>query len=98
MSYFFSDPRRKNLKYVYIIINNCGFRERTETNALPTHPLLPSGIRPPANPKGLPFEIFSDIQFWLTDRNGGAHAKKRTFLVKIFQKVSKNAFLPVLNF
>ena len=27
----------------------------------------PSGIRPPADPKGPPFDTFSEIHFWLTD-------------------------------
>ena len=27
----------------------------------------PSGIPPPADPKGPPFELFSDIHFWLTE-------------------------------
>ena len=27
----------------------------------------PSGIRPPADPKGPPFDIFSEIHFWRTD-------------------------------
>ena len=26
-----------------------------------------SGIRPPANPKGPPFDTFSEIHFWPTD-------------------------------
>ena len=66
-----------------------------------------SGIRPPADPNGPPFELFSDIQFWRTDpkvfrkclrrqyilisREERA-PKKNNFLVKIFQKVPKNAF------
>ena len=29
--------------------------------------LLPSGIRPPADPKGPPFNTFSEIRFWPTD-------------------------------
>ena len=56
----------------------------------------------PCRPKVSPFELFSDIQFWLTDPKiflkallapiytnfkGGMRAKKRNFLVKIFQKV-----------
>ena len=27
----------------------------------------PSGIRPPADPKGPPFDTFSEIHFWPTD-------------------------------
>ena len=30
------------------------------------HP-FPSGIRPPADPKGPPFDTFSEIHFWPTD-------------------------------
>ena len=30
-------------------------------------PPLPSGIRPPADPKGPPFDTFSEIPFWPTD-------------------------------
>ena len=29
--------------------------------------LPPSGIRPPADSKGPPFDTFSEIHFWLTD-------------------------------
>ena len=59
-------------------------------------------------PKGSPCELFSDIQFWLTDPKiflkaplalmythfkGRARAKKkRNFFVKVFQEVPKNAF------
>ena len=39
----------------------------------------PSGIRPPADPKGPPFDTFSEIHFWPTDP-------------KIFQKLPKNGF------
>ena len=68
-----------------------------------------SGIRPPADPKGPPFDTFSEIHFWPTDPKiflkapwapiytnfGGARAKKkRNFFVKIFQKV---AFLTVFS-
>ena len=57
-------------------------------------------------PEGPPFELFSDIQFWLTDSkfflkassapiytyfNGERATKKRNFLVK-FSKMPKNAF------
>ena len=63
-------------------------------------PLPPSGIRPPADPKGPPFELFWDIHFWQTDPKiflkapsapintnfeGGARAEKKSnFLVKNF--------------
>ena len=30
-------------------------------------PPPPSGIRPPADPKGTPFVLFWDIHFWMTD-------------------------------
>ena len=30
-------------------------------------PPPPSGIRPPADPKGPPFDTFSEIHFWPTD-------------------------------
>ena len=67
----------------------------------------PSGIRPPADPKGPPFDTFSEIHFWRTDPKiflkaplapiytnfEGEHAPKKTrFFVKIFQKVPKNGF------
>ena len=32
-----------------------------------TPPPPPSGIRPPANPKGPPFDTFLEIHFWPTD-------------------------------
>ena len=68
----------------------------------------PSGIRPPADPKDLPFDTFSEIHFWPTDpkiflkaplapiytnfERERAPKKKRNFFVKIFQKVPKNGF------
>ena len=67
----------------------------------------PSGIRPPADPKGPPFGTFYEIHFLPTDPKiflkaplapiytnfeGERAPKKRDFLVKIFQKVPKNAF------
>ena len=67
----------------------------------------PSGIRPPADPKGPPFDTFSEIPFWPTDPKiflkaplapiytnfeGERAPKKRYFFVKIFQKVPKNGF------
>ena len=65
-----------------------------------------SGIRPLTDPKGPSFEIFSDIQFWLTDPKvflktalasiytyfkGGALAKKTRFS----KKCLKTLFWPV---
>ena len=67
----------------------------------------PSGIRPPADPKGPPFDTFSEIHFWPTDPKiflkapsapiytnfeGERAPKKRDFFVKIFQKLPKNGF------
>ena len=64
-----------------------------------------SGIRPPADPKGPPFDTFSEIHIWPTGSKifleapsrqyiltlrGSARQKKRDFFVKIFQKVPKN--------
>ena len=59
-----------------------------------------SGIRPPADPKGPPFDIFSEIHFWPTDPKifqyiltlMGSARKKTHFFVNIFQKVPKNGF------
>ena len=66
-----------------------------------------SGVRPPADPK-LTFVLFWDNHCWLTDLKvflkaplapictdfkGERAPKKRNFLVEIFQKVPKNAFL-----
>ena len=68
---------------------------------------LPSGIRPPADPKGPTFDTFSEIHFWQTDPKiflkapsapiytnfeGERAPKKTLFFVKIFQKVPKNGF------
>ena len=65
------------------------------------------GIRPPADPKGPPFDIFLEIHFWPTDPKtfpkavsapiynnfeGERAPKKRDFFVNIFQKVPKNGF------
>ena len=63
----------------------------------------PSGIRPPADPKGpSPFDTFSEIHLWPTDTKiflkaplapiytnfeGERAPKKTRFFVKIFQKV-----------
>ena len=66
---------------------------------------LSSGIRPPADPKGPPFDTFSEIHFWPTDPKiflkaplapiytnfeGERAPKKCNFFVKIFQKLPKN--------
>ena len=71
-----------------------------------------SGIRPPADPKGTPFDTFSEIHFWRTDPKiflkapsapiytnfeGERAPKKRNFFAKIFQKVPKNGFLTVFS-
>ena len=67
----------------------------------------PSGIRPPADPKGPPFDTFSEIHFWRTDPKiflkaplapiytnfeGERAPKKTKFFVKNFQKVQKRLF------
>ena len=72
----------------------------------------PLGIRPPADPKGPPFDTFSEIHFWRTDPKiflkaplapiytnfeGERAPKKHIFFVKIFQKVPKNGFLTVFS-
>ena len=72
----------------------------------------PSGIRPPADPKGPPFDTFSEIHFWPTDPKifleaplapiytnfeGERAPKKTLFFVKIFQKLPKNGFLTVFS-
>ena len=69
---------------------------------------FPSGIRPPADPKGPPFDTFSEIPFWPTDPKiflkaplapiytnfeGERAPKKRYFLSKFFKKCPKTAFL-----
>ena len=66
-----------------------------------------SGIRPPCRPKGSPSCTFLRNRFFVTNAklflnsplapiytkfDGGADTKKRNFLVRIFQKVRKNAF------
>ena len=73
----------------------------------------PSGIPPPADPKGPPFDTFSEIHFWLTDpkiflkapsapihtnfEGERAPKKKRDFLSKFFKKCPKTAFLTVFS-
>ena len=45
-----------------------GFRGRRGGGGRPpSPPPPPSGIRPPADPKGPPFDTFSQIHFWPTD-------------------------------
>ena len=61
----------------------------------------PSGIRPPADPKGPPFDTFSEIHFWQTDPKiflkaplapiytnfeGDRAPKKRDFFCQNFSK------------
>ena len=74
-------------------------------------PPPPSGIRPPADPKGPPFDTFSEIHFWWTDPKiflkapsapiytnlEGECAPKKTqfFCQKFFKKCPKTAFLTV---
>ena len=68
----------------------------------------PSGIRPPADPKDLPFDTFSEIHFWPTDpkiflkaplapiytnfERERAPKKNAIFLSKFFKKCPKTAF------
>ena len=67
----------------------------------------PSGIRPPADPKGPPFDTFSEIHFWPTDPKiflkaplapiytnfeGERAPKKRDFFCQNFQKLPENGF------
>ena len=77
----------------------------------PFFPPPPSGIRPPADPKGRPFDIFSEINFWPTDLKiflkapwapiytnfEGERAPKKTrfFCQNFFKKCPKTAFLTV---
>ena len=72
---------------------------------------LPSGIRPPADPKGPPFDTFSEIHFWPTDpkmflkaplapiytnfEGERAPKNKRFFCQNFFKKRPKTAFLTV---
>ena len=76
-------------------------------------PPPPSGIRPPADPKGPPFDTFSEILFWPTDPKvflraplapiytnfEGERAPKKNaiFLSKFFKKCPKTAFLTVFS-
>ena len=72
----------------------------------------PSGIRPPADPKGPPFDTFSEIPFSPTEPKiflkapsapiytnfeGERAPKKRYFLSKFFKKCPKTAFLTVFS-
>ena len=75
---------------------------------------LPSGIRTPANPKGPPFDTFSEIYFWPTDpkiflkaplapiytnfEGERAPEKKRDFLSKFFKKCPKKGFFDCFFF
>ena len=67
-------------------------------------PPPPSGIRPPVDPKGPPFDTFSEIHFWQTDPKiflkapsapiytnfeGERAPKKTLFFVKIFKFIKK---------
>ena len=85
-----------------VVCNRGGFRGGAGGADAP-----PSGIRPPADPKGPPFDTFSEIHFWPTDPKiflkapsapiytnfeGERAPKKRDFFVKIFQKLPKNGF------
>ena len=75
-------------------------------------PPPPSGIRPPADPKGPPFDTFSEIHFWPTDPKiflkaplapiytnfeGERAPKNAIFLSKFFKKCPKTAFLTVFQ-
>ena len=72
----------------------------------------PSGIRPPADPKGPPFDTFSEIHFWPTDPKiflkaplapiytnfeGERAPKKRDFFSKFFKNCPKTAFVTVFS-
>ena len=72
----------------------------------------PSGIRPPADPKGPPFDTFSEIHFWPTDPKiflkapsapiytnfeGERAPKSAIFLSTFFKKCPKTAFLTVFS-
>ena len=88
-----------------------GFRGGRGGGRLPT-PL--SGIRPPADPKGPPFDTFSEIHFWATDPKiflrapsapiytnfEGERAPKKNaiFWSTFFKKCPKTAFLTVFFF
>ena len=72
-----------------------------------------SGIRPPADPKGPPFDTFSEIHFWPTDPKiflkaplapmytnfEGERAPKKNaiFLSNFFKKCPKTDFLTVFS-
>ena len=72
-----------------------------------------SGIRPPADPKGPPFDTLSEIHFWRTDPKiflkaplapintnfEGERAPKKNaiFLSTFFKKCPKTAFLTVFS-
>ena len=76
-------------------------------------PPPPSGIRPPADPKGPPFDTFSEIRFWPTDPKiflkaplapiytnfEGERAPKKNaiFLQNFFKKCPKTVFFIVFS-
>ena len=82
---------------------SCSFKSSSRGGRPPP----PSGIRPPADPKGPPFDTFSEIHFWPTDPKiflkaplapihtnfeGERAPKNAIFFVKIFQKVRRKKF------
>ena len=89
------------------------FRPGADLGGGRTPPPPPSGIRPPADPKGPPFDTFSEIHFWRTDPKiflkaplapiytnfEGEHEPKKNafFLSKFFKKCPKTAFLTVFS-
>ena len=58
-------------KFILVCRNRADLGEGGEGGGggrlLPLPPPPPSGIRPPADPKGPPFDTFSEIPFWPTD-------------------------------
>ena len=94
------------IKIIIVIIRG-GFRGGADAPP-------PSGIRPPVDPKGPPFDTFSEIQFLPTDpkiflkapwapiytkfEGKRAPKKKRDFFVNIFQKVPKNGLFDCFFF
>ena len=106
-----TDPTPQNF-HVQIDIRNKWFKAGADLGGgggvgRPLPP-PPSGIRPPADPKGPPFDTFSEIHFRPTDpkifvkaplapiytnfEGERAPNKTRFFFVKIFQNVPKNGF------
>ena len=101
--------RRSTFEIVFAIALNkigeklLGWRSGADLGGGGADASSPSGIRPPADPKGPPFDTFSEIRFWPTDPKiflktpsapiytnfeGERVPKKR----EIFQKVPKNGF------